>query len=143
MTLEIPTDDWQGSVLEVLHLVVVADLRASINFYTDALGGRLVRETPGMLGFVDVAGASLVLSVGGEPTPDKPTVRFEPPVEPDRVSAELIFRVRDVAAVAAELTSRGAAPITPPVSWPWETRFYVRDPDGHLIEFTQPPGAPS
>lgn len=128
-----------GQVTEVLHLRVVADLAVSRAFYIDVLGASVVREDPGSLLFLELAGARLVLSVAGGPTPDKPTVTFAAPADMDSVSAELILRVSDAQATYEALLARGAAFLTPPVEFPWETRCFVRDPDGHLIEITQPP----
>lgn len=130
-----------GEVTEVLHLRVVADLARSRAFYVDVLGASVVREEPGSLLFLDLAGARLVLSVAGGPTPDKPTVTFAALSDPDTVSAELILRVADAQATYDALLARGATFLTPPVVFPWETRCFVRDPDGHLIEITQPPAA--
>lgn len=83
-----------------------------------------------------------MLSVAGGPTPDKPTVSFSAPPDPDEVHAEVIIRVRDAAEVFRVLSARGARFLTPPVVEPWETRCFVQDPDGHLIEITQPPDLP-
>ena len=130
-----------GEITEVLQLRVVSDLARSRAFYVDVLGASVVREEPGSLAFLDLAGARLVLSVAGGPTPDKPTVTFAVPADPDTVTAELILRVSDARAVYEALRARGATFLTPPVEFPWETRCFVRDPDGHLIEITQPPAA--
>jgi catechol 2,3-dioxygenase-like lactoylglutathione lyase family enzyme len=127
-----------GEVTEVLHLRVVADVAASKAYYVDVLGASVVRET-GELVFVDLAGARIVLSAAGGPTEDKPTVTFAPAADPETVSAELILRVTDTRATYAELLRRGATFLTPPVDFLWETRCFVRDPDGYLIELTQPP----
>lgn len=130
-----------GEVLEVLHLRVTRDLDKSRAFYIDVLGATLVRETAAMLAFLDLAGASLVISTAGGPTEDKPTVSFVPPTDEDRVDAELIIRVADVHATYRALRARGAQFLTAPVRTDWETRCFLRDPDGHLIELTQPPPA--
>lgn len=131
-------DGFPGEVLEVLILRVARDLEAAVTFYAGVLGARLLRRGPG-LAFLDLAGARLVLSESGGPTSDKPWVTFDPPDRPDRVSAELILRVRDIDATHRELADRGARFLTPPVRFPWEIRCFLRDPDGHLIEITQPP----
>ena len=131
-------DGFPGEVLEVLVLRVVRDLAVAVTFYTDVLGARLLRRGPG-LAFLDLAGTRLVLSEPGGPTPDKPTVTFAPPERPDRVTAELILRVRDIDATHQTLQERGARFLTPPVRFPWEIRCFLRDPDGHLVELTQPP----
>lgn len=129
-----------GTVTEVLHLRVVSDVERSTAFYTGVLGATVVRAEVGSLAFLDLAGARLVLSAAGGPTADKPAVTFTPVTDPDTVSAELILRVGDLRATHRALLARGATFLTPPVEFPWETRCFLRDPDGHLIELTQPPG---
>lgn len=139
MSSDNPSAGFPGRVLETLHLLVVRDVIVARDFYVGALGATVLREDPGSLVFLDLAGCRLVLSVPGGPTQDKPTVRFTYPADPDTVTAEVILRVSDVAATFAALTERGVRFLTPPVTFPWETRCYLRDPDGHLIELTQPP----
>lgn len=130
-----------GKVLQVLHLRVVSDLDASKRYYVETLGGTVDREMPGMLVFIELGGAHIVLSAPGGPTEDKPCVTFSATADANQVSSELIFRVDDVRAAYAALVERGAVFLTPPVAFPWETRCFVRDPDGYLIELTQPPAA--
>ena len=74
---------------------------------------------------------------GGGPTDDKPTVILETPRDPDRVSSFLNIRVKDIDAVYAEWSARGAQFLTPPKQHAYEKRCYIRDPDGHLIEVGQ------
>ncbi|WP_366022337.1 VOC family protein [Mycobacterium sp.] len=57
--------------------------------------------------------------------------------DPDRVSAFLNIRVRDIASTYAEWRARGADFLTPPKTHQYEIRCYLRDPDGHLIEVGQ------
>jgi hypothetical protein len=79
----------------------------------------------------------IVINAGGGPTDDKPTVTLETPRDPDRVSSFLNFRVKDIEAVYAEWSARGARFLTPPKRHQYETRCYIRDPDGYLIEVGQ------
>jgi catechol 2,3-dioxygenase-like lactoylglutathione lyase family enzyme len=79
----------------------------------------------------------VIINVGGGPTDDKPAVTLETPRDPDRVSSFLNIRVRDIAAVYAEWSARGADFLTPPKQHQYEIRCYIRDPDGHLIEVGQ------
>ena len=51
---------------------------------------------------VALSNSFIVISVGGGPTDDKPTVTLETPRDPDRVSSFLNIRVKDIAAVYAE-----------------------------------------
>jgi catechol 2,3-dioxygenase-like lactoylglutathione lyase family enzyme len=78
-----------------------------------------------------------MLTVGGGPTKDKPTVTFTSPTNMDRVSSELVIRVPDCLAAYEVLRSRGAEFLTPPVDWSYEVRAFFRDPDGHLLEISQ------
>ena len=81
------------------------------------------------------AGSSSI--VGGGPTDDKPAVTLETPRDLDRVSSFLNIRVKDIEAVYAEWSARGAQFLTPPKQHQYEIRCYIRDPDGHLIEVGQ------
>ena len=54
-----------------------------------------------------------------------------------RVSSFLNIRVKDIEAVYAEWSARGAQFLTPPKQHQYEERCYIRDPDSHLIEVGQ------
>jgi catechol 2,3-dioxygenase-like lactoylglutathione lyase family enzyme len=122
--------------MELTRLLVVSDIERSRRWYTDVLGATLYREYEGTSCVLQVLGAWLLLVTGGAPTEDKPTVTFAPP-DPERVSAELIFRVPDCRGAFTTLTDRGAEFLTPPVDRGYETRAYFRDPDGHLFEISE------
>ncbi len=79
----------------------------------------------------------IIINVGGGPTDDKPAITLETPGDPDRVSSFLNIRVADIHAVYAEWSARGAQFLTPPKQHQYEIRFYIRAPDGHLIEVGQ------
>jgi catechol 2,3-dioxygenase-like lactoylglutathione lyase family enzyme len=123
----------EGIVLT--HFVVSDDVPRSLRFYSDVLGGEVVRE--GEPSAVALANGFVIINVGGGPTPDKPTVVLEAPQDPERVSAFLNIRVADIHAVHEQWTARGAEFLTPPVDMGRELRCYLRDPDGHLIEVGQ------
>jgi lactoylglutathione lyase len=123
----------EGMVLT--HMLIVADVDRSRAFYRDVLGAEVLRERdPCMLRFHN---GWLILNVGGDPTDDKPTVTLAPPADPDTASAALNIRVADMHATYEALRSRGGEFLTPPVDHGVEIRSYLRDPDGHLIEFGQ------
>jgi catechol 2,3-dioxygenase-like lactoylglutathione lyase family enzyme len=86
---------------------------------------------------VALSNSWIVINSGGGPTDDKPTVILETPRDPDRVSSFLNIRVKDIDAVYAEWSARGAQFLTPPKQHRYEKRCYIRDPDGHLIELGQ------
>lgn len=122
--------------MELTRLLVVSDLDRSMAWYRDVLGAELVRQYGGSSAVFRLLDQWLLLVTGGGPTRDKPTVTFAPPV-PDRVSAQLIFRVSDAEEAHATLAARGARFLTPPVHWEHgETRAFFRDPDGHLFEIS-------
>ena len=79
----------------------------------------------------------LLLVTGGEPTPDKPTVTLAVPDDPDRASAEIIFRVGDCQSAFELLSKRGAEFLTTPLDRGGEIRAFFRDPDGHLFEISE------
>lgn len=120
-------------------LLVVADVSASRDFYRDIIGARVIREFEGSFCQLELAGSLLFLVAGGGPTDDKPDITFVPPGDVNTVSSELIFRVPDCRAAYDALTSRGAQFLTPPMAQDWggEIRCFLRDPDGHLLEFSQ------
>jgi catechol 2,3-dioxygenase-like lactoylglutathione lyase family enzyme len=117
------------------YFIVADDVERSRRFYTDVLGGHvLFSGTPTV---VALANTWIVINAGGGPTDDKPTVTLETPRDPDRVSSFLNFRVKDIDAVYAAWSARGAQFLTPPKRHQYETRCYIRDPDGYLIEVGQ------
>jgi hypothetical protein len=61
---------------------------------------------------VALANSWIVINSGGGPTDDKPTVILETPRDPDRVSSFLNIRVKDIDAVYAEWSARGAQFLT-------------------------------
>ncbi len=129
---EFPTPD-----VELTHLFVVSDMDASRTFYRDVLGASVYREYGGSSCVLQFQGSWLLLVTGGGPTKDKPTVTFEPPSDPDRVSGELTFRVPNCRDAYETLRARGAQFLTPPVEYEWEVRAFFRDPDGHLLEISE------
>jgi catechol 2,3-dioxygenase-like lactoylglutathione lyase family enzyme len=123
--------------IALAHFIVSDDVERSRRFYTEVLGGRLVYSGPGGLTYVALSNSWIIINVGGGPTDDKPEVILAPPRDPDRVSSFRNLRVKDIEAVYAEWSSRGAEFLTPPKQHEYETRCYIRDPDGHIIEVGQ------
>jgi catechol 2,3-dioxygenase-like lactoylglutathione lyase family enzyme len=123
----------EGIVLT--HFIVSEDVERSSRFYTDVLGGELLRA--GEPSFVQLANSWIIINVGGGPTEDKPTVTLEAPRDPNRTSAFLNIRVADIQQVYEDWSARGAEFLTPPQDRGAEIRCYMRDPDGHLIEVGQ------
>ena len=123
--------------VELKFLLVVSDYARSLAFFRDVLGATIVREISDTLCLLKFGGGEIMLTVGGDPTKDKPTVTFASPTNADRVSSELVIRVPDCQAAYEVLRSRGAEFLTPPVDWGYEVRAFFRDPDGHLLEISQ------
>ena len=126
-----------GPDMALTHILVVADIDRSTAWYRDVLGADLFREYGGTSAVFSFNGAWLLLVTGGEPTPDKPAVWFDPPSDPDRVSHSFTIRVEDCRDAYATLRERGADFLTPPYDWGGEIRCFFRDPDGHLFEISQ------
>ncbi len=124
--------------LLLTHFIVSDDVERSQHFYTEVLGGTVAFHG-GDAGPVNVklSNSWIVINAGGGPTDDKPAVTLETPRDPDRVSSFLNIRVRDIQAVYARWSARGAQFLTPPKQHQYEIRCYIRDPDGHLIEVGQ------
>jgi len=129
----------EGFVLT--HFIVSADVAKSAAFYRDVLGGRVVLE--GEPTIIKLANGWVTINVGGGPTEDKPEVTLVAPSESDHVSSFLNIRVADIQTTYERWKSAGAEFITPPIDRGIETRCYMRDPDGNLIEVGQlnPPAA--
>jgi catechol 2,3-dioxygenase-like lactoylglutathione lyase family enzyme len=121
--------------MALTHILVVSDVPASNRWYRDVLGAKPYREygTSAVLSF---NGVWLLLVEGGDPTPDKPDVVFEPP-DRRKASHSFTVRVEDCHAAYDTLKDRGAEFLTPPHEWDGETRCFFPDLDGHLWEISQ------
>jgi catechol 2,3-dioxygenase-like lactoylglutathione lyase family enzyme len=64
-------------------------------------------------------------------------VTLSVPTDPDNVNSFLNIRVADIQACYKLWKSRGAEFITEPIDKYGETRCYIRDPDGYIIEVGQ------
>ena len=116
------------------HFIVSKDIQRSKHFYSEVLGGEVVRE--GEPTIVVLANGWIIINVGGGPTEDKPTITLDVP-SGNVVSSFLNIRVADIQAVYQEWSRKGAEFLTPPIDRGAEIRCYMRDPDGHLIEVGQ------
>ena len=129
-------DPFPSDGMELTRLLVVTDIEVAKDWYTRVLGATLHGEYGGTSLVLQIVGAWLLVVTGGPPTEDKPSVTFAPPADPDRVSAEAIFRVPDCRAAYETLRSRGADFLHEPVDNGYEVRAFFRDPDGHLFEIS-------
>jgi catechol 2,3-dioxygenase-like lactoylglutathione lyase family enzyme len=123
--------------IAVAHFITVADVERSLRFYETVFGGRILTRgnsegAPGF--FIQIANTWLIVYVGGGPTPDKPTVTLSVPANSGSVNSFMNIRVADIQACYELWRSRGAEFITEPKDKYGETRCYIRDPDGYIIE---------
>ncbi len=121
--------------ISITHFLTVADIGRSLRFYENVFGGHIL--STGDPGYIQIANTWLIVNVGGGPTPDKPTVTLSVPPDPDKVSSFMNIRVADIQACYELWKSRGAEFITEPKPKVGETRCYIRDPDGYIIEVGQ------
>jgi catechol 2,3-dioxygenase-like lactoylglutathione lyase family enzyme len=123
----------------VAHFLVVADIERSARFYESVFGGRILSrgDSSGAPGYIQIANTWLIVNVGGGPTPDKPTVVLSTLADPDAISSFMNIRVTDIQACYDLWRNRGAEFLTAPKDKYGETRCYIRDPDGYIIEVGQ------
>lgn len=133
----IPVTEFPTPDMALTHILVVADIATSRDWYRDVLGAELYREYGGTSAVFDFNGSWILLVTGGEPTVDKPGVEFAPPSDPSLVGHSFTIRVADCHQSYEVLRSRGAEFLTPPYDWGAEVRCFFRDPDGHLFEISQ------
>ena len=121
----------------IAHFLTVADKDRSVEFYSRVFGGEVVSRGDGNAPpYVRIANSWLIVNVGGGPTPDKPTVTLRTP-DPNEFSSFMNIRVADIQACYKLWKSRGATFLTEPIEKYGETRCYIRDPDGYIIEVGQ------
>ena len=124
--------------ISVAHFLTVADIDRSAHFYETVFGGRILSkgDGEGAPGYIQIANTWLLVNPGGGPTPDKPTVTLSVP-DPNKINGFMNIRVADIQACYKLWKSRGAEFITEPIPKYGETRCYIRDPDGYIIEVGQ------
>jgi catechol 2,3-dioxygenase-like lactoylglutathione lyase family enzyme len=125
--------------MSIAHFIIVADIERSVGYYEKVFGGRVLSrgDSKGAPGYLQIANTWLIVNVGGGPTPDKPSVTLSVPPDPDHFSSFMNIRVADIQACYDLWRSRGAEFITEPKDKYGETRCYIRDPDGYIIEVGQ------
>jgi catechol 2,3-dioxygenase-like lactoylglutathione lyase family enzyme len=118
--------------------ITVRKVARSRDFYSRVLGGTVVMEENPCI--VRLANSWIIMNPGGPPTPDKPGISVVDYQPGDTTSIFLNLRVADIQARYEEWRSKGAEFVTPPIDRGAETRCYMRDPDGYLIEVGQSTG---
>jgi hypothetical protein len=111
---------------ELTHILVVSDVGRSPAWYRDILGAEPYREYGGTSAVFRFQGAWLLLVTGGGPTPDKPSVTFAPPSDPNTIDQAFTIRVQDCQAPCNTLRARAAVFLTPPLASAWEGRVRRR-----------------
>ena len=106
------------------HMLVVADLERSRDWYVSVLEAQLIGEYGGTSAVLELVGSWILLVSGGGPDAGKPDVVLGPPADPDRPSAQLIFRVEDCEGLYELLSNRGADFLAPPHVRDGETRAF-------------------
>ena len=124
--------------ISIAHFLTVADIERSARFYETVFGGRILSrgDSSGAPAYIQIANTWLLVNVGGGPTPDKPSVTLTVP-DPNHINSFMNIRVADIQACYELWKSRGAEFITEPIPKYGETRCYIRDPDGYIIEVGQ------
>ncbi|MGC2626250.1 MAG: DJ-1/PfpI family protein [Candidatus Udaeobacter sp.] len=124
--------------ISIAHFLTVADIDRSARFYETVFGGRILSrgDSAGAPAYIQIANTWLLVNVGGGPTPDKPSVTLSVP-DPNHINSFMNIRVADIQACYELWKSRGAEFITEPIPKYGETRCYIRDPDGYIIEVGQ------
>jgi predicted enzyme related to lactoylglutathione lyase len=125
--------------ISIAHFLTVADIERSLRFYETVFGSQILSkgDGKGAPGYLRIANTWLIVNTGGGPTPDKPTVTLSVPPDRDKFSSFMNIRVADIQACYELWKKRGAEFITEPKDKYGETRCYIRDPDGYIIEVGQ------
>jgi catechol 2,3-dioxygenase-like lactoylglutathione lyase family enzyme len=118
--------------------ITVRQIARSRDFYSRILGGTVVLEENPCI--VKLANTWILMNPGGPPTPDKPGITMADYQPGDSASIFLNLRVADIQACYEEWKAKGAQFVTAPIDRGAETRCYMRDPDGYLIEVGQATG---
>src|SRR5271163_2177184 len=123
--------------ISIAQFLTVSNIERSARYYEKVFGARILTlgdgNAPAYLLFANIW---MILNVGGGPTADKPTVTLSVP-DPNHINSFLNLRVADIQACYELWRSRGAVFITEPKDKYGETRCYIRDPDGYIIEVGQ------
>ncbi len=142
MSVQVEQKSYEMPPLEgftVTLFITVADIERSARYYEKVFGGCILSlgDSKGASGHIQIANTWLIVNVGGDPTPDKPTVTLSVLADPHKISSFMNIRVANIQACYELWKSRGAEFITPPIPKYGEIRCYIRDPDGYIIEVGQ------
>jgi catechol 2,3-dioxygenase-like lactoylglutathione lyase family enzyme len=127
-----------GGLLETA--LYVADLDISVAFYRDVIGLRVMLHNPRMAAFDAGQGGVLLLFRQGATSEDVTDRNGTVPGHEGTGRLHMAFAIAaaDLDAWRAHLAARGLA-LAGEVHWArGGVSLYVRDPDGHAIEFATP-----
>src|SRR5690242_2923913 len=122
----------------VTLFITVRKVARSRDFYWRVLGGVVVLDENPCI--VRLSNSWIIMNPGGPPTPDKPGISVVDYRPGDTTSIFLNLRVADIHACYEQWKAKGAQFLTPPIDRASETRCYLRDPDGYLVEVGQSTG---
>jgi len=113
---------------------LVADLPTALEFYRDHLGFEQEIDYEGFYASVARDGCVIHLKCA-------PALPGERRHRQDNEHLDAYVEVDDAAALLAEFERRGVVPFRPLERRPWGARdFYVLDPDGHVLCFSEAAG---
>ena len=127
----------EGFVLT--HTLIVKDVEKSCEWYKSMFDGTIALEpsSDGTPCIMKVANSWVIINFGGgEPTSDKPDVQMKVKEDQDVLSSFLNVRVADIQSFYEDRKDEGNF-LTEPIDRGPETRCYMQDPDGYLIEVGQ------
>jgi predicted enzyme related to lactoylglutathione lyase len=121
--------------MSIAHFLTVADIGRSARYYEKVFGARIL-SLGDSNAWVPSAGEYLDdFECWGRADPGSADGYAQP--DPNHINSFMNFRVADIQACYELWKSRGAEFITEPIPKYGETRCYIRDPDGYIIEVGQ------
>lgn len=110
---------------------IVSDVSASVRFYLDALGFRLVQQFGPAMAIVEKDDLTLWLA--------GPTASASKPMPDGRIPSpggwnRFVITVEDIGVIVKELRLRGAPFRNDVVTGPGGRQILVEDPDGNVVE---------
>lgn len=129
----------QPAVPSVQHFMMgisVADLDKMTKWYVDMLGFKVAKDMAGRLRFLENGNErlELVYTAGSKPGEQRPF----PPAAGTQGYVQLTMEVPDLDAARTALAAKGAAPSAITPIPPLGIRvFFMRDPEGNIVELVQ------
>ena len=125
--------------ITIAHFLTVADVERSLRFYEKVFGGRIAeqRRQQRRAGVPSDREHVAHCQPRGRSDARQTNGNAPRPPYPNQINSFMNFRVADIQACYKLWRSRGAEFITEPKPKYGETRCYIRDPDGYIIEVGQ------